>query len=92
MEIIIKTYKALPCQTEVFKINGINASIEDFGDNSDNDPENAEVYGCGYHKFTGNIEVKSEILEKYKITKEEYFEVINKLENVLDVGPCYWCT
>ena len=31
MEVVIKRYKYLPCELEVFTINGINADRDDFG-------------------------------------------------------------
>lgn len=92
MEIKIETYYALPCATKEFKINGINADIDDFGDNSDVEPEEAPDYGCGCRKFIGDPEKAPEAMKKYGITKEEFMQVCDKLEDVLYVGRCAWCS
>jgi hypothetical protein len=41
-------------------------------------------------QFTGNPST-TEILLKYKITEEEYQEVVSKLEDGLSFGCCGWC-
>lgn len=46
MKLELKIYSAL-CETEIFTVNGINATYEDFGEKYDHDTENAEDYGCG---------------------------------------------
>jgi len=78
------------CFTSTFKINGINADSDDFGEKYDRDTENAEDYGCGDMQFT-RIEPKSEVLEKYGITEDEYFKIAEKLEGGLSFGCCGWC-
>ncbi len=89
MELELKIYGAL-CATSVFIINGVDADYEDFGEKYDRDSENAEDYGCGNMQFTGNPS-KPEILSKYKITEEEYQEVVSRLEDGLSLGCCGWC-
>ena len=44
LNIDIKPYSALPCELEVFRINGIKADIDDFGNNYDANPEIADEY------------------------------------------------
>jgi hypothetical protein len=78
------------CYTPTFKINGIDADSDDFGEKYDRNPENAEDCECGDMQFT-RIEPKSEVLEKYRITKDEYFEIAEKLEGGLSFGYCGWC-
>ena len=78
------------CYTPTFKINRIDADSDDFGEKYDRDSENAEDYGCGDMQFT-RIKPKSEVLEKYGITKDEYFEIAEKLESGLSFGCCGWC-
>jgi len=41
-------------------------------------------------QFTG-VEATAEVLEKYKITKDEYNEIVAKLEEGLSFGSCGWC-
>jgi hypothetical protein len=78
------------CYTPTFVVNGIDADCEDFGEKYDRDTENAEDYGCGDMQFTG-IEATPETLNKYSITKEEYSEIVNKLEDGLSFGRCGCC-
>ena len=87
LELII--YRAL-CETSVFIINGINADYHDFGEKYDRDSGNAEDYACSNMQFTG-YQSTPEILEKYKITEDEYQEVVSKLEEGLSFGSCGWC-
>lgn len=89
MELELEIYGAL-CATSVFTINGIYADYEDFGEKYDRDSANAEDYACGNMQFTGNPST-TEILSKYKITEEEYQEVVSKLEYGLSFGCCGWC-
>ena len=78
------------CYTPVFKINGIYADSDDFGEKYDRDTENAEDYGCGDMQFT-RIDPKSEVLNKYNISETEYYEIAEKLESGLSFGCCGWC-
>lgn len=89
MKIEIKVYGCL-CELSLFKINGVEASYEDFGYKHDCEPENAEPYGCGNMRFFPK-ECDTSVLKKYNITKEEYIEVCDKLEGVLSFGYCGWC-
>jgi len=89
MELKLKFCRAL-CETSIFTINGINADYNDFGEKYDRDSGNAEDYGCGNMQFTGNPPT-IEILKKYKITEDEYQEVVSKLEEGLSFGYCEWC-
>ena len=89
MELELEIYGYL-CDTRVFTINGVNAYYEDFGEKYDRDSRNAEDYTCGNMRFTGNPST-TEILDKYKITEEEYQEVVSKLEDGLSFGCCDWC-
>ena len=90
MKLELKSYGAL-CSTEIFKINNIEAEADDFGEKYDRDQDNAEDYCCGDMKFT-RIEPKQEVLDKYKITTEEYAEICEKLEDILSFGCCGWCS
>lgn len=78
------------CYTPTFIVNGIDADEDDFGEKYDRDTEKAEDYGCGDMQFTG-IEVTPETLNKYNITKEDYSEIVNKLEEGLSFGCCGGC-
>lgn len=91
MTLKIESYSAMPCHLKAFEINGIEACEEDFGESIDAAPENAPDYSCGCRKFTANYNISDNILDKYKITKEEYLEICEKLQEELYVGCCAGC-
>ena len=86
-KIELEVRKFLPCCTRVFKVNGIPADIDDFGEGcTSGDPS------CGscHHEFNHGYPT-TEVLSKYGITLEEYKEVCEKLEEELYVGSCGLC-
>jgi hypothetical protein len=72
------------------ELNGIQIESSDFGEKYDDEPHNAEDYGCGNMKFFPSPST-DEVLEKYGITEEEYSLVCDQLEDVLSFGGCGWC-
>jgi len=78
------------CYTPLFKINGIQASEDDFGEKYDRSPETAEGYACGNMQYTRNPS-SPEILEKYAITEGEYSQIAERLEEGLSFGCCGRC-
>jgi len=88
MKLGFVVYDAL-CSPKIFRINGIDAEVNDFGTHCDRSPETAEPYGCGDMRFEPKPSSKV-ILKKYKITQKEYDEVCHKL-NELSFGACGWC-
>ena len=78
------------CEIERFNLNGVELESDDFGDKYDAHPDGAEDYACGDMQFTRS-EPKEEILKKYRITKEEYHQVAERLEEILSFGYCGWC-
>lgn len=94
MELIMVPYDALPCALKTFTINGIDATINDFGEGYDHSPEIAEPYCCGCHRFD-RIKSSEEIkkaMEKYNLTESEFNEICDRLETILYVGSCGWCS
>ena len=95
----IKPYYALPCELEVFTINGIKADKNDFGTSGDNpDPwddsdygDDIETWGCKNYIFIPNTKPQEGVLERYGITFEEWKEICDQLECKLHVGTCGWC-
>ena len=79
------------CCTHGFNINGVNARSDDFGEQYDESPEEAEDYCCGNMVFKPRT-ASPDILEKYGITEQEYNEIAKKLEEGLSFGPCGWCS
>lgn len=90
MELIIKPFSGLPCELETFTINGKDANSMDFGDVYNHDNENAEPYGCGDMYFEPRSPT-IEVLDRYNIIEEEYYNICNELEDKLRVGSCGWC-
>lgn len=90
MKIVIKPYSALPCEAEIFTINGMKADKDDFGEKNSMSDGN---YGCSYNYFEGNYNKKhiAEICSKYGITELEYLEVVKELESIFHVRSCGWC-
>lgn len=78
------------CEMKTFKINGVRASYEDFGEKYDRDSLGAEPYCCRDMRFTRKP-LRQIILDKYGITKAEYDEICDKLEEGLSFGNCGWC-
>lgn len=99
MKLEVEAYDCL-CELCFFKINGIEAYKEDFGDNCnqgvDDDYEYDEYdddileWGCANMQFEAYAPRK-EVLDKYGITKEEYHEVCERLDRELSFGRCGWC-
>ncbi len=90
MEIKLNFYGSF-CATSEFKINGMEAESDDFGNKGDDSPESAEDYSCGNMVFIRNPP-NSEVLKKYKITIEEYGEIAEKLKEGLSFGSCGMCS
>lgn len=87
MEVEIKKFRCLPCSLEVFTINGIGASVDDFGESwTQGDCSRGECTSTFKHGYP-----TQEVLDKYKITLEEFKEVCEKLEEALEVWGCGWC-
>ena len=78
------------CELDEFIINEIGADYQDFGDKQDESPDTAEEYGCGDMRFTKK-DCSKDILNKYKISEEEYNEICEKLREELSFGDCGWC-
>lgn len=91
MNVKIKPFNALPCSTEVFTINGIDADTSYFGDSEDTDRDNAEQYGCGCMEFIPRDDDMSEAMERYGISADEFHEIQDMLVDKLYVGGCGWC-
>ena len=86
---LIKVFGAL-CSLKKFVINGIVANSCDFVDNYDHSPETVEDYSCG-NMQADIIPATSDVLEKYKITIDEYKEIADKVAEEVSFGCCDWC-
>ena len=86
MKLVFLPYSAL-CEMAEFKINGIDADHADFGEKFDRNAEGADDYCCGDMQFT-RIPSTVAVLKKYKITRQEYDEIAERLESELSFGCC----
>ena len=87
MKIEIKQYGSLPCELEVFIINGIEADEDDFGELI---RVALEEYSCNVSGFKPKEHTQS-VLEKYNITEDEYKSVCLKLNDTFSFGGCSLC-
>ena len=74
----------------VLMIKGKEADIDDFGKCEDIDRKGAPPWGCG-NMFFQVWEDRPEVLEKYGITSEEYYEIGFWLQRCLTIGCCDLC-
>lgn len=89
MKYEIEVYSAL-CSLSEFMINGISAHEDDFVDKFDHSPETAEDYACG--DMRADIKPATEkILNKYKITLNEYNTIAEDVAEKVSFGSCGWC-
>lgn len=89
MKLELEVFSCL-CSTKTFRINGIEADSEEFGQNYDEDSENAPDYGCGNMTFHP-YEPKQEIMDKYNIDEKDWYDICNRLEE-LSFGCCDLCS
>lgn len=86
----IKVSKWL-CWCPVFKIKGIDADQNDFGECEDIDPEDKpSSYGCGNRVFSLK-DPTEKVLKKYDINVDEYNEISSVLQEGLSFGYCGLC-
>lgn len=96
----IKAYDALPCHLKrEYYINGLALSEFDFGDSEDDGDYNDDIdediarWGCihrVFERYTDNEHI-NKAMKEYKITREEFDLIADRLEEVLYVGMCGWC-
>jgi len=78
------------CYCRNFEINDVDARYEDFGTKEDRRPDDADEHCCADMRFTADLPQQA-ILDKYKITFEEYNEIAEKLTEGLSFGQCGCC-
>ena len=79
------------CEVEEFTVKGRHADEDDFGKHEDENTEDAQLpLCCGNMLFTA-YEPEPEVLEKYKLTKNEYLEICYWLDRALSFGACEQC-
>lgn len=91
MDVKIKTFRSLPCETEVFQINGVDADLSDFGSMYDVDIESAGPWECGCREFVAYDTFIQQAMQKYGITSDEFSAIQEMLKSEMHVGHCSWC-
>lgn len=77
------------CKFECFTINGIKADEYDFGKVTLSGDE--RLWGC-CHTFKPYNTPQERILDKYGITRDEYYTICDKLTDVLKIYSCGCCS
>ena len=90
MKLEVESMGAL-CSTEVFRINSRDAASGEFGEQHDEDQENAEPYACGDMQFKGHDQRNPKLMSKYGIDEHQYDIVVEALREELSFGSCGWC-
>ena len=94
IKIKLEVYSALPCATETFTINGIEADKDWFVSNYDNGDGEEIEYGCN-NRVTDLLsieEVRQNLPDELKsLTDDEIVKIQNELEEKLVSGGCGWC-
>ena len=100
VDIQLELSTSAPCSSaDIFKINGKDAAIHDFGFAETRPLSEEELmgacYGCELEGFSGwdkSDEEYSKTLKNYGLTPEEFDEVVRYLDNeMISVGSCCMC-
>ena len=85
--VFLNTCDCSPCTIDKFRINGIRANEEDFGEIQ---KEHLGNYSCRLSGFSHG-KLSQEILDKYNISFDEFYEICDRLDEVFDYGHCSYC-
>jgi len=88
MELKIKKY--MGCTLDIFEINNKSANIEDFVDLYDHKAEMADDYCCEDMR-ADILPATEKILQKYNITKAEYYKIALVIAEKMNIGACGDC-
>ena len=89
MECKIEVYEAM-CSLSTFEINGIDADEDDFVDKYDHSSYAAEDHACEDMRADLNT-ATDEVLQKYKITLDEYNAIAENVAGKVSFGCCGLC-
>ncbi len=89
MKLEFEVYECL-CEPKIFKINDVYADYNDFGSKEDTFPVSAYSYMCENMQFISKLPTQT-VLDKYRITVDEYHSICDRLETDLSFGRCGWC-
>jgi hypothetical protein len=89
MELKLAAYGTI-CEPQIFVINGIKASYQDFGEKYDTSPDEKKPNICCNMEFKPKAPTQ-EVLAKYQITLAEYAYVCRQLQACISFGTCRFC-
>lgn len=89
LDLEITPYRCLPCELEVFKINGQDADVDDFGTSCGSGDC---MEGTCHREFCPNTNPTNDVLRKYKITESQFYQICDELAEKLYVDDCGWCS
>ena len=90
IDLKFEVYNGLPCVTKTFEINGVRASVTDFGDYVQIPTDSG--YSC--KSMTFNIDSYNILMamDKYKISENEFYAIGEFLTSIFDLSDgCNWC-
>lgn len=90
MEYIAEVYSCL-CSLEKFTVNGIEAQEDEFIEKGDEGAGYAEDYCCGNMQARPTFP-EQKVLDKYKITLDEFKAIAEDVAEKLSFGSCGWCS
>ena len=89
MDVKIEISDTFPCWPNVFAINGVDAKVYDFGGTKTYFRH--DICDC-CNDFTPYEVPRENVFEKYQISKDEYDEICEMLQDKLCVRSCGWCS
>lgn len=78
------------CEPSRFKINRIEADLNDFGTKGDRLANRAPEYCCADMQFDCKSPTQA-VLDRYKISTDDYWYISHKLRDGLSIGFCKQC-
>ena len=78
------------CETKTFVVNGVKATYKDFGLKIDTQPDKYRPNICGNMRFEA-ISPTQQVLDKYRISSNEYKHICTLLKGCISFGLCKQC-
>lgn len=89
MKLELDVYSSI-CETKIFVVNGVKATYKDFGRKVDTQPNQSKPNICGNMTFESIASTK-QVLDKYKISTNEYNHICTLLRGCMSFGVCKQC-
>lgn len=90
IDLKFEVYKGIPCTPKTFEINGVEASVTDFGDNIRIPSDSGYSCKCMTVKIDSYNILRT--MDKYKISENEFYAIGAFLTSIFDLSDgCDWC-